>query len=801
MAARRGYAVDLDSQPGAWTRMFNWSFKVAKRIVCSRSVGAAIALSLPICSATWADDAGGIRFFREKIEPVLKAQCYSCHSRQAEEVKGGLRLDSRAAVLRGGDSGPVVVAKKSGESLLIQAIRHEGGLAMPPKKPKLSEQAIADFVKWVEMGAPDPRETEPSESSQLEEARKHWAFQPLRRRADGRQPSDDSRASKDVRWLTHTGSPKDMSEADKRTLIRRVTFDLIGLPPTPEEVEAFVGDESPEAYEKVVDRLLASRHFGEKAAQQWLDVVRFAETEGFEYDRHIPDAWRYRDYVIDSFNKDKPFDRFLVEQIAGDEIEPESHECLTASIFHRLGPVRRNAGNTDIALSRNEVLTERTDIIGSAILGLTVGCARCHNHKLEPISQKDYYRLQAYLAATEEHNLVLATAGEQQAWEAATKKGKEEIARVQKLAKDATDPAEKDRLTQQVEDLEDRLPAPLPTIPSTHNDFAKRTAIHVLKRGVWENKGEPVQPRPLSVLVADDLAELSPGEPQPRTQLAKWLTSPNHPLTARVIANRVWQQHFGVGLVKSPNDFGLNGSKPSDPELLDWLAATLIDNGWRLKPLHRLMVLSEAYQGSAKFQVPSAKAQDRPSLALSTEHLALGNPRRLSAEEIRDAMLAVSGRLNPKIGGPSVIVPVDPELVNLLYKPSQWAITSDVTEHDRRSIYLIAKRNLRLPFFENLDAPALQTSCARRESSTHPPQALELLNGTLANDLAKAFAKRLERECGSDREKTIDRAFRLALGRAPTANERQRSSEFLREQPLSELTLALFNLNEFLYIR
>ena len=253
--------------------------------------------------------------------------------------------------------------------------------------------------------------------------------------------------------------------------------------------------------------------------------------------------------------------------------------------------------------------------------------------------------------------------------------------------------------------------------------------------------------------------------------------------------------------MKTPNDFGLNGAKPSDPELLDWLATTLIDNGWRLKPLHRLMVLSAAYQGSAKSEVLSAKPGEPDSLALSTEHLAFLRPRRLSAEEIRDAMLAVSGRLNPKTGGPSVIVPVDPELVDLLYKPSQWAVTSDKSQHDRRSIYLIAKRNLRLPFFENLDAPALQTSCARRESSTHPPQALELLNGSLANDLAESFAKRLERKCGSDRETTIDRAFRLAIGRPPTAKERDRSLAFLREQPLSEFTLAMFNLNEFIYFR
>ena len=780
---------------------------------CRCRVGVVAVVCLVMSSSlAHADDADGVRFFREKIEPVLKSQCYSCHSRQAEEVKGGLRLDFKAGVLRGGDSGPAVVAGKGGESLLIQAIRHEGGMAMPPKKErKLSDKTIADFVKWVEMGAPDPRDREPTDAddSKFEEARKHWAFQPIRRRElrdERREENKNSGTASRLSSLSSLDSRLSTPSA-KRALIRRVTFDLIGLPPTPEEVEAFVGDESAEAYEKVVDRLLGSRHFGEKAAQQWLDVVRFAETEGYEYDRHIPDAWRYRDYVIDSFNKDKPFDRFLTEQLAGDEIEPENRECLTASIFHRLGPVRRNAGNTDIALSRNEVLTERTDILGAAILGLTVGCARCHNHKLEPITQKDYYRLQAYLAATEEHNLVLASTDEQRVWEAETKKGKDEIARVQKQAKDATDAAEKDRLARVIEELEEKLPAPLATIPSTHNDFAKRTAIHVLKRGVWENKGEPVNPRPLSVLIADDVAEVSPGETQPRLQLAKWLTSPDHPLTARVIVNRLWQQHFGVGLVKSANDFGLKGERPSDPELLDWLAASLIENGWRLKPLHRLMVLSALYVESGREGVGERGRKTKADTTSTSSPLLLVSPspplppRRLSAEEIRDAMLAVSGRLNSKAGGRSVIVPVDPELVDLLYKPSQWAITSDVSEHDRRSIYLIAKRNLRLPFFENLDAPALQTSCARRESSTHPPQALELLNGSLANDLAQAFAKRLERECGSDREKIINRAFRLAFGRPPTAKERESSLTFLHEQPLSEFALAMFNLNEFIYVR
>lgn len=764
------------------------------------------------------DEPEGMKFFREKIEPVLKSECYRCHSEQADEVKGGLLLDSRASVLRGGDSGPVVVVGKSDDSLLIQAIRHEGGLAMPPKKPKLPERTIADFMKWIELGVPDPRGGDAATAGglDLKEARQHWSFQPVRKVAPPaindsfwvRTPIDAFVLAKLEGRQWRPAPP-----AGRAELIRRVSFDLIGLPPTPEEIEVFLNDASPDAFELVVDRLLSSPHYGERWAQHWLDVVRYAETEGYEYDRHVPDAWRFRDYVIDSLNRDKPFDQFLTEQIAGDEIDPANPEFLTASIFHRLGPVRRNAGNPDIALSRNEVLTERTDILGAAFLGLTVGCARCHNHKLEPISQKDYYRLQAYLAATEEHNINLASESEQKEWEVTTKKLKDDIQQLQKQAKGLTGIA-KEQLEEKIETLEDQLPAALATIPSTRNDFAKRTAIHVLRRGVWENKGEPVGPRPLGVLVSDDASELSPGVTNPRTHLANWLTAADHPLTARVIVNRIWQQHFGIGLVKTANDFGIKGERPSHPELLDWLAATLIENGWRLKPLHRLIVLSSTYQQSSGVERRESRVEKKSdgidselsilNSRLSTDPenrlLSRFNRRRLSAEEIRDAMLAVSGRLNLKTGGPSVIVPVDAELVKLLYKPTQWVVTDSAREHDRRSVYLIAKRNLRLPFLENLDAPALQASCARRESSTHAPQALELLNGSLSNDLAQAFAKRLETECGNDRVRIVNRAFRLALGRPPTASERDRSVDFLREQPLREFAIAMFNLNGFVYV-
>lgn len=745
--------------------------------------------------------AEGLRYFREKIEPVLVSECYECHSSRAEKVKGGLRLDSRAAMLEGGDTGPAVVPGEVDASLLILAIRHEDGLAMPPKSPKLPDAAIAEFATWVEMGAPAPAEEGAStpRSRERDEARRHWAFQPVARVAPPKvEEGGWVKSPVDAFVLAKLEGRgwKPAPPADRAEWIRRVTFDLTGLPPTPEEVEAFERDTSPDADARLVDRLLGSPQYGERWAQHWLDVVRYAETEGYEYDNAVPDSWRFRDYVIESLNRDKPFDRFLTEQVAGDEIAPGDPVCQTASIFHRLGPVRRNAGNPEIALSRNEVLTERTDILGNAFLGLTLGCARCHDHKLEPITQKDYYRLQAYLAATEEDNINLAPEAQYKSWEVKTRELKRKIAGLQKRARKA-DGEEKRRLTDEIEALGDEMPPRPPTIPATRNDFPKRTPIHVLRRGLWENKGEPVGPRPPSILVPETEPELPADLPDPRTRLARWLASPEHPLTARVLVNRLWHHHFGVGLVKTVNDFGIRGDRPSHPELLDWLASSLVEGGWRLKPLHRMMVLSSTYRQSGRSpSAPEAGRADPENRLLW--HFAR---RRLTAEEIRDAMLTVSGRLNPKADGPSVMVPVDPALVALLYKPSQWQAARSATEHDRRTIYLMAKRNLRLPFLETFDAPGLLTSCARRESSTHAPQALEMLNGPLSNDLSRSFARRLREESGGDLPRAVDRAFRLGLGRAPTPAELGASLVFLRDQPLEEFALAIFNLNGFLYVR
>ncbi len=584
-------------------------------------------------------------------------------------------------------------------------------------------------------------------------------------------------------------------EADRRTLIRRLSFDLTGLPPTPGEIDAFLADRSGDAYEQLLERLLASPHYGERWGQHWLDVVRFAETEGFEYDRHLAGAWRYRDYVIQSFHEDRPYDEFVAEQLAGDELAPDDPASRIAVGFYRLGPVRRNAGNPDVALSRNEVLTTRTDIIGSAFLGVTLGCARCHDHKFDPIPQKDYYRMQAFLAATDDEDISLANADDEAAWKAATQPVLEAMKKVKESLKGAQGSAKRE-LEAKLEELEDSLPPPLPAICSTRNNEAKRTAVHVLRRGDEGKPGEAVGMRLLSMLLPQESPELPADAEHPRTALARSITDRSNPLTARVLVNRVWQWHFGIGLVGTANDFGANGERPSHPGLLDFLATRFVADGWRLKPLHHMICLSNSYRQASRASDPERSETIDPNNRL----LSRFGVRRLEAEELRDAMLAVSGRLNRKAAGPGVIVPVDEQLVKLLYKPAQWSVTRDPSEHQRRSIYLIAKRNLRLPFLEVFDQPALQTSCARRESSTHAPQALELLNGRLSNELAAAFAERLREQAGAEPARQMELAFLLAAGRPPTGPEASRALAFLAQHPLSEFALALFNLNAFLYV-
>ncbi len=593
--------------------------------------------------------------------------------------------------------------------------------------------------------------------------------------------------------------------ADRSTLIRRLYFDLTGLPPSPAEVSAFVSNPSPKAYTEVVEKLLASPRYGERWGQHWLDVVRFAETDGFEYDTHRTDAWRYRDYVIRAFNNDKPYDRFVAEQIAGDEIAPQEDETLIASGFNRLGPLRKNAGNQEVASSRNEVLTEMTNVVGSALLGVTLGCARCHDHKFDPFRQSDYYRVQAYFAGVFEKDVLKASSEQQAAWKAKAEPLEDEIKRLRKeMAATAGDDAasvdKREELTKKLEELQDQMPAPLPALNAVTNVPEKASAIHLLARGDYAAKGDRVGMRPPGVLLPPDTPELAPTVAKPRVELAKWITGPDNPLTARVMANRVWAYHFGRGLVGTPNDFGRMGERPTHPELLDYLANEFVSSGFSIKHLHRLMLNSSAYQqASAPPNDPILKqlvAEKDPDNKLLWRF----NRQRLEAEEIRDAMLSVSGDLNVKEGGPSVMIPLDKGLLTALYKPSQWVPAKDPAEYSRRSVYLIAKRNLRLPMMEVFDAPDTQVSCPRRESSTHAPQALELMNGSFANSQAAALANRLIREAGPDLRKQIELGYQLVAGRPAKPKEITAALEFLKTQPTRDFALTLLNLNAFLYV-
>jgi hypothetical protein len=676
--------------------------------------------------------------------------------------------------------------------------------------------------------------------------------------------------------------------APKTALLRRVTFDLTGLPPTPEEVERFLRDDRADAYARVVERLLTSPHYGERWAQHWLDVARYAESNGYEADMERPHAWRYRDYVIHSFNADKPYDQFVTEQIAGDVMargkDPRACvELLVASGFHRCGPVHLISGNVDPEINRQEVLTEMTNGVGAAFLGLTIGCARCHDHKFDPVSQADYYRLQAFFAATQPQDVDIATPPEkaardkeQQAIEAQLKPLEKLVAEIdapyqkrlreekrsrlepayraalvieaakrtpeqKKLAADAEtltkvtwdeivaalSPADRRRRTElreRIHTQKSQLPPPAPHA-WTVADQDKTPVTHLLKRGDPKRKGAVVQPAAPRVLTSSGSAAVTD-----RPALARWLTSPDNPLTARVLVNRLWQHHFGRGLVGTPNDFGLRGEPPTHPELLDWLACEFMAQGWSIKHLHRLMVLSNTYQQSSQLSANKLARQKDPDNRL----LGRMNRMRLEGEALRDNILAVAGSLNAKLGGPMVRVPLEPEVYELIFTEGEpdglWHATPDAREHQRRSIYLFAKRNVRLPMLEAFDQPDTLTSCPARPVSTYAPQALILLNGPFVQRQSKVFAARLLRESGQSGEHLIERAYRLALGRSPGEREKRMAGEFLTSQAellrdrlrarlavslpfdmeegmdpawaaaVGDFCLALMNRNEFIYV-
>jgi len=643
---------------------------------------------------------------------------------------------------------------------------------------------------------------------------------------------------------------------DRARLMRRVTYDLTGLPPTPEEIDAFLKDKSAGAYEKVVDRLLASPAYGERWAAKWLDVVRYADTNGFELDLERPNAWRYRDYVIHAFHTGKPYDRFIQEQIAGDEMFPGDHEALIATGYLRAGSEHLVAGNIDPEESRQEVLTEIATSVGQTFLGMTINCARCHNHKFDPILQRDFYALQSIFAGAKGKDVEIVDADGKAAWEAAQKLYKDRLSPVQdalkalakpfdeqvrevrkrqldpklrlaldtpkdkrtdeqkRLASDAQTQinpawdeivavmppnvlAERARLRQRLHEVEATAPDPLPAAYAFVNTGEAAPQSYILRLGDPHSRLDQVEPAVPEVLRADyRIPAEATGR---RTALARWLTSADNPLTARVMVNRIWQFRTGDGMVRTPNDFGVMGDKPESHALLDWLAAEFVSANWSVRAIDRLIVTSSAYRQSAAPDAAKAKIDPQNRLLWRM------NRKRCDAEMIRDAALAVAGTLNPAIGGRPVRIPIEPEVYDLIFteyeRDGLWPVSPDRSVQNRRGIYLYNKRSVRLPLLTAFDQPDTITSCPVRPVSTHALQALTLFNSGFMQEVSQAFAARLVKACASGRGCQIDRAWQLALGRPPRAKETQLAREFFRSGgALSDFCLALFNRNEFLYV-
>jgi hypothetical protein len=580
--------------------------------------------------------------------------------------------------------------------------------------------------------------------------------------------------------------------AGRLTLLRRVYFDVLGLPPPPEEVDRCAHDDSPLAYERLIDRLLSSPSYGERWARHWLDVVRYADSGGFENDHLYPSSWRFRDYVIRSLNADKPFDRFIQEQVAGDELWPDDPEAVLGSTLYCIGPALGESAMVENQLEY-EWLTDAADTTGAAFLGLTLGCARCHDHKYDPIRQTDYVAMQAIFAAS--------------------------------------DRPYPEKIRETRIKLLNSLLSETPVPKELHNDprctvktelqigfrlFHREQPLEVrrLRRGELNKPREVVAPAFPSALSSveqnRDLVAVPPA--QRRAALARWLTSPSNPLTARVLLNRVWGWHFGQALARTPSDFGSQGEPPTHPELLDWLARDFVDHGWQLKQLHRRILLSSTYR--------MASAVSGPALERDPQNRLLWHfPRhRLESEAIRDAMLACSGELRLKEYGPPVVPPLGrEELTGLFDAKSKWPVTKDATEYARRSIYLLVRRTFTYPMFAAFDPPEVMTSCSRRFQTVVPTQALTLLNSPVARGRAAAFAHRLRRETRAEPEQLVAHAWRIVFGRRPNDAERRRAEEFLLtraqaqrsantksgaggESALTDFCLALLNANEFAYV-
>ncbi len=735
-----------------------------------------VIAGLFVCGNAGARSDDATAFFESKIRPLFLERCVECHGEKKQ--KGALRLDSRGGWQKGGDSGPAVVPGKPEESLLIKAVRYtDEDLAMPPKKKsgKLSDADISALEQWVAMGAPDPRgEATVASGPRLRsgkfvitaEDREYWAFQPVRSPVNAARRIDDFILAK----LEEKGLAMN-PPATPREQVRRAFLDLWGMPPSLEDVAAFEHEPTDEAWTRLIDRLLASPHYGERWGRHWLDLVRFAESNGYERDAPKPDAWRYRDYVIASFNDDKPYDRFIREQFAGDELAEtlapgrEWRDAIIATGYFRLHVWDDEPDSTLVA--EFDDLDDIMVTTGTAFLGLTIGCARCHDHKFDPISQADYYSLLSFFRSIDPYGLHKTGGGG---------RGTGKITRV-------LEPSSDSALA-----VVENGPTPKPT--------------HILSRGEAGSPREEVFPAFPAVLglPAPTFAQRPPDALTTgrRRVLADWIASPQNPLTARVMMNRLWQHHFGTGIVPTPDDFGRTGLAPNNQPLLDFLAADFVAGGWTLKRMHREIMTSRAYRMSSVSRNAKALAVDEGNALLWRQNL-----RRVEAEVIRDTMLAVSGTLNPKQGGPSVF-PTLPKAVHGTQDTAGKGWTdSPPDEQNRRSVYLVVKRALKIPLLESLDFANSASPSGTRPITTTAPQALMLLNDAFVHAQAAALADRVAREAGEQPDAQVTRAFHLVLQRAPTESEMQAVRKLFADQPpraaLESFCRGLLNANETIY--
>ena len=781
---------------GHWERLGPWFVDVGDggQIELTSKGGAANFSGLEI----WRGEHDGgaaelsaenLAFFEKRIRPLLIKHCYECHSTESKEVQGELLVDSRAALRKGGSTGPAIVPGDLDQSLLIKAVRHSDDLQMPPEK-KLAKDEIADLEKWVSLGAPDPRTKATKfvkRKIDLTEAKKFWSFQPIQ---DPPVPAvkNNTWPQSDIdRFILAALEQRNLSPiaaADKRTLIRRATYDLTGLPPRPEDVAAFLADESPQAFEKVIDRLLTSQQYGERWGRHWMDLVRYADTAGDNSDYPIPQAWLYRNYIIDSLNADKSYDQFLREQLAGDLL-PASSDAQRNEQIIATGyiAISRRFGSLVKDYPQHLTIEDTLENLGRTMLGLSISCARCHDHKFDPISNDDYYGLYGIFESTRYPFPGIELEKKPRDFVPLVKDGK----------------------------------------PGSQVAYAMIDGnvgdARVQLKGEPKSLGEEVPRRFPEILGGQSLSD-SEAKQSGRLQLANWITDPKNPLTARVMVNRVWQYHFGSGLVKTPSDFGIRGQPPTHPELLDWLATRFVQDGWSLKKLHKRLMLSSVYQlasasverSHASFEPARHEAWLRATKADPSNNLHWRfNRQRLDAESLRDSLLAISGELD-------ATMPKEPHPFPPVEK---W----DFTQHHpfrgsydstRRSVYLMTARLNSKPFFTTFDGADRNATTPKRDSSVTTVQSLYLLNDEFVHKRAEAFAKRLLAEVSDDSAR-LERAFAMTLARPPMENESTQITAWfaqLREQLAmsgtsaaeqnqqiwSALARVLFRTNEFLYV-